>query len=193
MKRLFVAGAALLALASSAVAADLPAPQPYYKAPAYLPPPAVERLLSRCERRRRVRQLDVGYRGKHQHLGRAGRRHHRLQLPDQPLCHRRRRRHRLGQHLRLDHDAGLPRRLQDQQFLAIDGTRAGRLCGRPVPALHHRRRRVRQHPSHDRGSDDDHDQRRLDRRCRPRICHHRPTGPPRPNISTSISASSIAD
>jgi outer membrane immunogenic protein len=39
MKRVFVAGAALLALASSAVAADLPAPQPYYKGPAYLPPP----------------------------------------------------------------------------------------------------------------------------------------------------------
>jgi outer membrane immunogenic protein len=39
MKRLFVAGAALLALASTAAAADLPAPQPYYQAPAFLPPP----------------------------------------------------------------------------------------------------------------------------------------------------------
>jgi outer membrane immunogenic protein len=39
MKRLFVAGIALLALASTAAAADLPAPQPYYKAPAFLPPP----------------------------------------------------------------------------------------------------------------------------------------------------------
>jgi outer membrane immunogenic protein len=39
MKRLFVAGGALLALAGTAMAADLPAPQPYYKAPAYGPPP----------------------------------------------------------------------------------------------------------------------------------------------------------
>jgi outer membrane immunogenic protein len=41
MKRLFVVGAALLALASAAAAADLPAPQPYYKAPAFAPPPAL--------------------------------------------------------------------------------------------------------------------------------------------------------
>ena len=39
MKRLFVAGVALLALASTAAAADLPGPQPYYKAPAFVPPP----------------------------------------------------------------------------------------------------------------------------------------------------------
>lgn len=39
MKRAFVAGAALLALGSVAAAADLPAPQPYYKAPAIAPPP----------------------------------------------------------------------------------------------------------------------------------------------------------
>lgn len=39
MKRAFVAGAALLALGSVAAAADLPAPQPYYKAPAFVPPP----------------------------------------------------------------------------------------------------------------------------------------------------------
>lgn len=39
MKRAFVAGAALLALGSVAAAADLPAPQPYYKAPAFAPPP----------------------------------------------------------------------------------------------------------------------------------------------------------
>jgi outer membrane immunogenic protein len=39
MKRVFVAGAALLALASAAAAADLPAVQPYYKTPIIVPPP----------------------------------------------------------------------------------------------------------------------------------------------------------
>ena len=39
MKRLFLAGVGLLALAGAAAAADLPpGPGPYYKAPAYLPP-----------------------------------------------------------------------------------------------------------------------------------------------------------
>jgi len=39
MKRLFVVGVALLALAGTAAAADLPSPQPYYKAPGFVPPP----------------------------------------------------------------------------------------------------------------------------------------------------------
>ncbi len=40
MKRLFVAGVALIALAGTAAAADLPpGPGPYYKAPMYGPPP----------------------------------------------------------------------------------------------------------------------------------------------------------
>jgi outer membrane immunogenic protein len=39
MKRMFVVGAALLALTGAAVAADLPPAQNYYKAPAFMPPP----------------------------------------------------------------------------------------------------------------------------------------------------------
>jgi outer membrane immunogenic protein len=39
MKRMFVVGAALLALTGAAVAADLPPAPSYYKAPAYMPPP----------------------------------------------------------------------------------------------------------------------------------------------------------
>ena len=39
MKRLFLAGVALTALAGAAAAADLPpGPAPYYKAPVYAPP-----------------------------------------------------------------------------------------------------------------------------------------------------------
>ncbi len=39
MKRMFVVGAALLALTGAAVAADLPPAPSYYKAPAFMPPP----------------------------------------------------------------------------------------------------------------------------------------------------------
>ena len=39
MKRMFVVGAALLALTGAAVAADLPPAPNYYKAPAFMPPP----------------------------------------------------------------------------------------------------------------------------------------------------------
>jgi len=38
MKRAFVVGVGLLAFTSMAAAADLPPPQPYYKAPAFMPP-----------------------------------------------------------------------------------------------------------------------------------------------------------
>ena len=87
MKRLFAAGVALLALASTATAADLSA-APYYRAPV---PYAVPLFT--------WTGFYLGINGggafgsstwdKHQHVRRARRWHGRIQLPDQPFCVRR--------------------------------------------------------------------------------------------------------
>ena len=80
-----------------------------------------------------------------------------------------------------------------QQLLAFDGARTHWLCGRPVHALRHRRRRVRQHQCLNAGAcRRQHDQRRLDGRRRHRIRHHRPLDRQGRISLSSTSANSIA-
>ena len=79
--------------------------------------------------------------------------------------------------------------LRDPQRLARHRARPSRLRVRPLHALRHRRRRLRRRQ--DLGRRHRHAQRhqgRLDRRRRPRVRASPDRGPPRSNISTSISA-----
>ena len=83
-----------------------------------------------------------------QHVGRSGRRHHRLQLSDGPGRFRPRRRRRLERHQRQRH---LRRHhLRNAQRLARHRARPPWLCLRSLHALRDRRRGLRRHQDHDR-------------------------------------------
>ena len=168
-------------------------PAPYYKAPAYLPPAY------------NWSGFYIGVNGGGgfgnstwdttrvaQYLRRHRRRHHRLQLSDRPRCPRRRRRHRLGEHLPARPRRGCPAgcKTSDSWLSTVRG-RLGYAADRFMPYVTGGAAfgNIKATTA---GLTTQLDQCRLDRRRRPRIRHRPQLVAPRPNISTSISASSIA-
>ena len=148
MKRSFIAGFGLLALAAAmpASAADLPRGGMPYKAPAYFAGYNWTGFYLGINGGGAFGDSDGWLSAQHQADRRHDRRHRRLQLARrrQPVGVRPRSRHRLGLHQR---QRGLRHRhyLRDQEQLVRHVARPRRLCVRPDHALSDGRPRGRRH------------------------------------------------